>query len=254
MINWHKYIILILSLAPVITLGQTKDIHIPFQCGFEANDDLSNWVLNPNTQSAHDQWVIGSSTHSEGKRSLYIIAENDTMSPRFGSSPNISVAYLRLKFPSSTKTEHYSISFDWKCQGVEETSMLYTMFVPYSQLMDPNSTCYLNKITSITSGLMPTAIKNQCKTMENGVQALLGSEKWENVTMSDVSINKTFSNLEWALLFIWVNNNKNEDVKKLSNFKLSMSKMTFPHQIARLNLIEQIYRAFKINNNEAYHR
>lgn len=49
-------------------------------------------------------------------------------------------------------------------------------------------------------------------------------------------------------------NGLHQDVKNASNFRLSMSKMTFPHQIARLNLIEQIYRAFKINNNEAYHR
>ena len=49
-------------------------------------------------------------------------------------------------------------------------------------------------------------------------------------------------------------NGLHQDIKNISNFKLSMSKMTFPHQIARLNLIEQIYRAFKINNNEAYHR
>ena len=49
-------------------------------------------------------------------------------------------------------------------------------------------------------------------------------------------------------------NGLHSSVKNLSNFKLSMSKMTFPHQIARLNLAEQIYRAFKINNNEAYHR
>ena len=49
-------------------------------------------------------------------------------------------------------------------------------------------------------------------------------------------------------------NGLHQDVKNISNFRLSMSKMTFPHQIARLNLIEQIYRAFKINNNEEYHR
>ena len=44
------------------------------------------------------------------------------------------------------------------------------------------------------------------------------------------------------------------DIKELSNFKLSFSKMTFPHQLFRVILIEQIYRAFKINNNETYHK
>lgn len=45
-----------------------------------------------------------------------------------------------------------------------------------------------------------------------------------------------------------------EDIKKRSNCKLSFSKMTFPHQLFRVILLEQIYRSFKINNNESYHK
>lgn len=45
-----------------------------------------------------------------------------------------------------------------------------------------------------------------------------------------------------------------DEIKNLSNYKLSFSKMTFPHQLFRLILLEQIYRAFKINNNEEYHK
>ena len=43
-------------------------------------------------------------------------------------------------------------------------------------------------------------------------------------------------------------------VSQRANFKLSMSKMTFLHQFARLILIEQIYRSFKILNGEKYHK
>ena len=43
-------------------------------------------------------------------------------------------------------------------------------------------------------------------------------------------------------------------VKAKANFSLSFSKMTFPHQLFRVLLLEQIYRAFKINNNESYHK
>ena len=43
-------------------------------------------------------------------------------------------------------------------------------------------------------------------------------------------------------------------VLKRADYKLSFSKMTFPHQLMRLILVEQIYRSFKIIKNETYHK
>ncbi len=45
-----------------------------------------------------------------------------------------------------------------------------------------------------------------------------------------------------------------DEVKKKADFKLSFSKLTFPHQLFRVILLEQIYRIFKIENNEPYHK
>ena len=45
-----------------------------------------------------------------------------------------------------------------------------------------------------------------------------------------------------------------EAVTKRSNFALSFSKMTFPHQLMRLVLLEQVYRAWRINRGEPYHK
>lgn len=45
-----------------------------------------------------------------------------------------------------------------------------------------------------------------------------------------------------------------KNVSDRANYKLSLSKMTFLHQFARLILIEQIYRAFKIQKGETYHK
>ncbi len=45
-----------------------------------------------------------------------------------------------------------------------------------------------------------------------------------------------------------------EKIKRMSKIKLSFSDMTFPHQLMRVILAEQIYRAFKIINNETYHK
>ena len=49
-------------------------------------------------------------------------------------------------------------------------------------------------------------------------------------------------------------NGLSKAVSNRANFKLSFSKMTFTHQLIRIFLYEQIYRAFKIINNENYHR
>ena len=44
------------------------------------------------------------------------------------------------------------------------------------------------------------------------------------------------------------------ELKQMSKFHLSFSKMTFPHQLFRVLLLEQLYRSYKILNNESYHK
>jgi 23S rRNA (pseudouridine1915-N3)-methyltransferase len=45
-----------------------------------------------------------------------------------------------------------------------------------------------------------------------------------------------------------------KDIKEKADYSLSFSRLTFPHQLFRVILLEQIYRSFKIINNESYHK
>ncbi len=49
-------------------------------------------------------------------------------------------------------------------------------------------------------------------------------------------------------------NGLDEEIKKLTSKKISFSPLTFPHGLFRLILLEQLYRSFKILNNESYHK
>lgn len=67
-------------------------------------------------------------------------------------------------------------------------------------------------------------------------------------------IDKTFITNSTITFIIGSSIGLSRVVKERSNFKLSFSKFTFPHGLFRGILLEQIYRAFKINHNENYHK
>ena len=74
----------------------------------------------------------------------------------------------------------------------------------------------------------------------------LDSPKLSSLISKKLSDNITF--------IIGGSNGLSSDVLKISNYSLSFSDMTFPHQLFRVILLEQIYRSFKIINNESYHK
>ena len=68
-------------------------------------------------------------------------------------------------------------------------------------------------------------------------------------------INDVFLNGYGNISFIiGGSNGVNDEVKRFVNKRISISDMTFPHGLFRGILLEQIYRSFKILNNESYHK
>lgn len=68
--------------------------------------------------------------------------------------------------------------------------------------------------------------------------------------IDEIALN-SFSTINFIIGGSW---GLSDEVKNASLFRLSMSKMTFPHQMARVVLCEQIYRAFEISTNGKYHK
>ena len=86
-----------------------------------------------------------------------------------------------------------------------------------------------------------------------------------NIIISLSEEGKQFNSIELTSLLINFKNKKiifligdadgiSSDVKNQSDLLLSLSRLTFPHELARLILLEQIYRALSISSNSPYHR
>ncbi len=82
----------------------------------------------------------------------------------------------------------------------------------------------------------------------------INGKEYTSVELSNI-IDKAFTNGYGTITFIIGGSDGiNENVKNKCNLRLSFSKLTFPHGLFRGILLEQIYRSFKILNNESYHK
>ena len=81
----------------------------------------------------------------------------------------------------------------------------------------------------------------------------IDGEQLDSISLAK-KIDNTFLTNSTITFIIGSSYGLHEEVKKRANYRLSFSKLTFPHGLFRGILLEQIYRAFKILNNETYHK
>lgn len=79
----------------------------------------------------------------------------------------------------------------------------------------------------------------------------INGKELDSISLSSFIDKNTSRNITFV---IGGSNGLSDDVLKRSDYSLSFSRLTFPHQLFRILLLEQIYRSFKIINNESYHK
>ena len=91
------------------------------------------------------------------------------------------------------------------------------------------------------------------KTNDFIISLALDGKQVDSIELSKL-INDTFNHHSTIDFIIGESNGLSDEIKNKSNMLLSFSKLTYPHGLFRGILLEQIYRSFKIINNETYHK
>ena len=126
----------------------------------------------------------------------------------------------------------------------------------------------LSKYTKLDIVELPDSSYNEIDKVkkEEGKLILKHIKETDNVIILDINGQELSSvELTTKLCFIETMNSNitfiiggsyglSEEVKKRANYSISFSKLTFPHQLCRVILLEQLYRTYKIRNNENYHK
>ena len=118
------------------------------------------------------------------------------------------------------------------------------------RLAESPSAAEIQKALSTEAEMIKKKIPENSFTVSMCIEGnQISSEKLSQVLFSQ--INSGVGNL---VFIIGSSFGLSDEIKAISNLKLSFSKMTFPHQLFRVMLLEQIYRSFKISEGSKYHK
>jgi 23S rRNA (pseudouridine1915-N3)-methyltransferase len=122
--------------------------------------------------------------------------------------------------------------------------------VPDEQAPESMSLKELEQVKDKEGEKLKYKIPRDCFMVSLAIQGKTFSSEAFARKLEDI---KTYNNSH-IVFIIGGSNGLSKDILQRSNMLLSFGKMTFPHQLMRMILLEQIYRSFRINNNEPYHK
>jgi 23S rRNA (pseudouridine1915-N3)-methyltransferase len=96
-------------------------------------------------------------------------------------------------------------------------------------------------------------INNYIKEKDYIITLQIDGKPLNSIEFSDLLEKKMITNSN-IVFIIGGSEGLEQSVKERSNYKLSFSNLTFPHQLFRLIFLEQLYRSYKIMNNETYRK
>lgn len=134
------------------------------------------------------------------------------------------------------KEEYLSLMINDYCKRINKYHKLEIIELKDSNIIDEGAL--------ILKNIKPNDYIITCEIDGNNLSSVELSSK----------INDWFINNSNLVFIIGGSDGIDDRVKKLSNYKLSFGRNTFPHGVFRALLLEQIYRSFKILNNETYHK
>lgn len=147
------------------------------------------------------------------------------------------------------------------CVGKIKESYLNEAIVEYTKRIKPFTNLTINEIKEInTSDINKNLIeegKNILKCINQNDYVITLEINGKMIDSNELAnlINNHYTYDSRKIIFIiGSSNGLSDEVKNRSDYKLSFSKMTFPHQLMRVIFLEQIYRAFTILNNIKYHK
>lgn len=140
--------------------------------------------------------------------------------------------------------------------GIDEFKKRISKYANLEIIEIPEAKVKESSIGNINQALEKEAnkIKDKINLKDFIITLEIEGKMLDSISFSQLIEDKKLDGYNSFVFIIGSSHGLSNEIKNISNYKLSFSKMTFPHQLMRLILLEQIYRSFKIVNNEPYHK
>ena len=139
------------------------------------------------------------------------------------------------------------------CIGKIKEKYLNDMINDYSKRISKYHKINIIEIKDDTIDNETDKILKTIKPNDYIISLTIEGTKMDSISFAN-KINDIFNHYGTIDFIIGESNGLKDEIKNISNMCLSFSDFTFPHGLFRSVLLEQIYRSFKINNNETYHK